>query len=674
MRAILLKTNSNSSLVSAVLTVFAMSLLAPAARSQTSPGRDARPSGAKKQQLELLPLLSKKTPQPNYGTKPPSRVTGRVTLVTNKPRNSVEKSAGAPGVSVSDGFTVVKTDSNGAYSLTPDSRAVFVFITRPSGHDVVGDWYKPVASQVNFAVTSASRDESEFVFVHVTDTHVSQNLRSRKGLSQFVREVNGLTPRPHFVVNSGDLLNLHKALISSPDSGRADFRQYVGIMNHLKIPCYNVAGDHTDSSYRLDQYPRGHLFCGKPLYWEHLGPHFFSFEYGKIHFVSVDYGYHLGRRQVPVSGKQLEYPTLEVQPAHVDWLRRDMANRTKGQFVITTSEYDLTKHCPDFADIANEHDVRLQLVGDHHVLSHKKRPVPYRTGGALAGCWWNSKAKQLCPDLRPQGYLIYRVKGEKLDFFYKGLGRRIEIVSHRIGAVTNGRVTIQAHLVQPEPGESLEYSVYHSGKANDAQRRWTPMHESDRPFYRAVFAAQLDTQRFSDGMVTVAVRSTSGSEVRTREFVVANGNGPNASADANLSFEIAPPNSWTLARKPAGKVEVLVNKHVVGGLEPKTAKKYSFEVPKSVLATTNTLEFRFTRQGDGMTLRAPRLTFRGDDCRDHRDRAIDAVKTAHWGAKAATWGGFIVGDAAPPDETPFDRKQNVFCFVLDDVARSADAN
>ncbi len=35
----------------------------------------------------------------------------------------------------------------------------------------------------------------------------------------------------------------------------------------------------------------------------------------------------------------------------------------------------------------------------------------YRSGGALAGCWWNPKAEQLCPDLSPQGYLIYRVMG-----------------------------------------------------------------------------------------------------------------------------------------------------------------------------------------------------------------------------------------------------------------------
>ena len=29
--------------------------------------------------------------------------------------------------------------------------------------------------------------------------------------------------------------------------------------------------------------------------------------------------------------------------------------------------------------------------------------------------------------------------------------------------------------------------------------------------------------------------------------------------------------------------------------------------------------------------------------------------------------GCLVGDAEPPDETPFHRKQNIFCFVLNET-------
>jgi hypothetical protein len=426
------------------------------------------------------------------------------------------------------------------------------------------------------------------------------------------------------------------------------------------MPYYNVAGDHTDSSYRLEEFPRGHLHCGKPLYWEYLGPHFFSFEYGKIHFVSVDFGYHLGRRQIPVNGRNLEYPTNGVQPMHAEWMNQDMANRTTGSFVITTAESDLARFCPGFLEIGRRHDVRLQLVGDDHIVSYKARPVPYRTGGALSGCWWNPKAKQLCPDLSPQGYLIYRVNGEKLDCFYKGLGQRVAVVSHRVGAPWKGRVKVRAHLVQPQPNETLEYTL----NGND----WKTMREIGRPFYRALYEAIVDSTSLSDGLLRFSVRSAAGGEVCSRVFVVVNGNDSSAfEADASLAFTVSPATNWTTPRAPAGKVDVLFNGKVVGALQPKARKEYSLRIPASSLKEANTLSFRFLEPGDGMSFGSPVLTFRGKAFRDPRDEAVREVKTAHWGDEAADWGGYIAGDAEPPDESPFHRRQNVFCFVLSRV-------
>ncbi|MFT4555651.1 MAG: hypothetical protein ACI93T_000424 [Porticoccaceae bacterium] len=287
---------------------------------------------------EILDLLLRDTPKPDYGVSVPAEISGRV--IVHAPGGI----SGAEGVSVTDGYSVTTTDAQGNYRLKPNEHAVFIYVTRPTGHDVQGQWYKPLAASVDFELEPADVEEDEYIFVHVTDTHVSRNRRSLVGLSSFVREINALTPQPRFVVNSGDLLNLHKALISSPESGQADFRKYVGIMNHLDMSHYSVSGDHTDSSYLIEQFPRGDHRCGKPLYWEHLGPHFFSFEYGKIHFVSVDFGYHLGQKQILVNGKNLEYPTNEVQPMHAEWMRQDMHHRAPGTFVVTTSEADLEKH------------------------------------------------------------------------------------------------------------------------------------------------------------------------------------------------------------------------------------------------------------------------------------------------------------------------------------------
>jgi hypothetical protein len=603
---------------------------------------------------EVLELLLKKTPIPDYDAPIPVQISGKVVIQAHG------KITGAGGVSVTDGYSVVKTDAQGAFTLTPDASAVFIYITRPSGYDVVGDWYRPLAASVDFTLKPAARNEDEYTFVHVTDTHISENRRSLEGLSRFVKEVNALIPKPRFVLNSGDLLNLHKALLNTPASGHAAFRNYVGIMNHLSMPSYNVAGDHTDSSYRITEFPRGDHRCAKAMYWEYLGPHFFSFEYGKIHFMSVDFGYHLGKRKIKVNGKELDYPTNEVQPMHTKWMRQDMSHRSPGSFVVTSAESDLTKHCPGFLDMAKQHDVRFQLTGDIHVVSEKKRPVPYRTGGALAGCWWNPKANKLCPDLSPQGYMIYRVNGEQLEHFYKGLGQRVSVVSHRVGAPLKGMVEFKAHLVQPRPEEKLEFSI--DGKP------WAQMRVVDKPFYRTLYAAKVDSTSLPEGLLELSFRTTSTGEIRTRTFVVVNGREANAfKTDAPLKFTVSPSNGWTTPRAPAGKVEVLFNEKVVGVLHPKARGEQSFQIPAKYLRKANTLSFRFAKPGDGMSLTSPVLILNGAVIRDPRDEAVRKVKIGHWGKKAADWGGYIAGNAEPPDETPFHRRQNVFCFVLSDA-------
>ena len=604
---------------------------------------------------QVLKLLPKETPQPNYGAKVPAVITGKLML------HASGTASGLPGVSVSDGYSVVKTDAQGAYELKPNPDAVFINVTRPAGYDIQGDWYKPLAAEVNFELKPAVDDEREFIFIHVTDTHISKDPVALKGLSRFVEEANKLTPKPRFVVNSGDLLNLSKALLSSTANGRAGFQNYTGIMNHLTMPYYNVAGDHTDSVYRLDEFPRGDHRCAKPLFWEHLGPHFFSFEYGKIHFVSVDYCYHLGKRKLTVNGKKRDYPTLQVQPMHTAWMNQDLQQRSPGTYVVTTSEHDLTEYCPDFLKMAQQHDIRFQLLGDDHVVSEKTQPVSFRTGGALAGCWWNPKTEQLCPDLSPQGYLIYRVVGEEMDYFYKGLGQRIAIVSPRIGADWQGKTEVQAHLVQPLPGEYLEYSL----NGTD----WKPMRETGQPFYRKQYAVTVDSASLPDGHLNFQVRSNLATEIRDRQFVVANGAKPAGNwPDAILEFSVgARISNAKIKKTPTGSVQVLFNEEVVGSIPANTRKEYSFPINASQLHAANTLSFKFSDPADGMTLGSPVLKIGMNQLRDPRDTAVRKIKAAHWGTGAVDWGGYLVGDSPELVGNPFQRKQSRFCFVLSDA-------
>jgi hypothetical protein len=136
--------------------------------SAVASGQDGKPSDS---DSEVLELVLKETPKPDYDSVVPSLISGRVLL------RDGGKTSGVKDVSVTDGYSVVRTDATGNYTLKPDPQAVFVYITRPAGYDVQGTWYKPLSGRVEFDLKAAVRNEDEFIFFHVTDTHVSQSLR-----------------------------------------------------------------------------------------------------------------------------------------------------------------------------------------------------------------------------------------------------------------------------------------------------------------------------------------------------------------------------------------------------------------------------------------------------------------------------------------------------------------
>ncbi|MCK5804875.1 MAG: metallophosphoesterase, partial [Lentisphaeria bacterium] len=586
---------------------------------------------------DILALRLLASPKPNYGVPVPAIVHGRVVLPADANAVPGTEGRGVANVSVSDGYSVAKTDKRGYYTLRPSSEAVFLFITRPSNHDVIGDWYKPLAAEVDFRLRRAKRSEEEYTFVLVTDTHVSSDPRSLAGLSQFVRDVNALDPPPRFVFNSGDLVNLDKQLKAPASRGHSFFRNYTGIMNHLRMPFYNVAGDHTDSGHRLEEFPLGDHRAGKPMYWEYLGPNLFSFEYGQLHFVSVDVVYHLGKKA-----------SHTMVAPHLAWFTQDLESRGTGAVVLTASENPLDRSIPGFGELATRCDIKLQLVGDTHVVSYRRNPVPSRAHGALAGTWWNGP----CADLHPQGYMIYQVRGVELDCFYRGLGERVAIVSPAYGAGATGRFTVSADLLQPQTGEALQFSV---GGGD-----WQAMKEVSRPFYRARFEGVWNTPSMLDGLVGLKVRCMPGGETRSHVVIVDNRRAKAPAKDGVVIFTAG--RVIGAVHRFRGKVSVLLNGESIGSLAPGKRGECSFPVPENVLRKVNTLTFQFADPGDRISISSPVLHVGGKAIEDPRALAMHKVRANHWPEKIVRRAGFVLGDDTP--ESSFASRQDAFRFVL----------
>ncbi len=579
------------------------------------------------------------TPQPNYSGKIPDTIEGRV--FTDGNRNGVldKTEKGVAGVSVSDGYSVVSTDKQGRYCLVPSDKAVFVYVTRPSGHDIVGPWYKPISAQADFALVKSERDETKFTFIQVTDTHVSTDPTSLRGLKRFVQEINNLRSPPLFVFNTGDLIQCSKNLTTPVHMARSYFDNYTRIMNELNMPYYNVAGDHTDVGYRMERYGPGNILCGKAMYWEYLGPHFFSFEYGKLHFVSVDTAYHFEAKL-----------SNTLVPEHLAWLRRDLEKRIPGTAVVTGSEHPLDPWIgldliPDFASFASAHAVKLQLYGDDHVVHYNEAPVPSRCGGALSGTWWAGK----CCDLSPQGYMIYQANGQDLDCFYKGLGEDVCVTAPEFGSAVKGLVSVHAHLVQGKSKGPLEYSL--------DGREWRAMEEKEPSFYRKQFLARVDTTALPDGPVKLLVRARDTREVRESVLVVDNGRDTfTAHEGAKLKLKVAKV-GW--ADKPSKRINAVFNGKIVGILQDR--KAYDIPIPAEDLRRVNHLAFSLPDSGMGMAV--PVLEYTGKIVHDPRQLEIRKIRLNCWLKSEVPYSGVLVGRGRGHSLAV---SQNEFLFVLPD--------
>jgi hypothetical protein len=197
--------------------------------------------------------------------------------------NSVQdkNEKGIPNVIVSDQINVVTTDSNGNYELTTNSQLPYVFVSQPSGY--VGTYFYPKAAEVLFPLKKG-KDQNHFKFIHASDTHADSLNLPR--LARFRQMADSL--KVDFVVVSGDLIR--DALRQTEATATAYYKLYVQEISKFKIPVYNALGNHEifgierDKSLVSEQHP----LYGKNMYRHFLGPNYYSFNYGGIHFISID--------------------------------------------------------------------------------------------------------------------------------------------------------------------------------------------------------------------------------------------------------------------------------------------------------------------------------------------------------------------------------------------------
>ena len=475
---------------------------------------------------------------------------------------------GVAGVAVSNGREVVHTDATGYYALPIDGPCC-IFISKPAGYDLPLDengqpcyFYRyypegtpagvnmhyerleptgPLPGLINFPLYRRKKKGDGFQALVFGD--IQPERREEIG---FFREMIGaeLARREaDFMIPLGDLT--WDRLDFFPD-----VKEALGAVGH---PFFPVAGNHdinfrpADARYTRDTFVR------------YFGPGYYSFNYGKVHFVVLDdIGYSGWEVAQDVKGETVGY----LDERQLEWLANDLRGVPDDRLIF------LCSHIPLYTNIAPEVDYRnvrnraalFEVLRDRrhlfHVAAHTHwvEQVDLRDGGwtgdapfhsliagAACGAWWKGPKDERGHPVRlgmdgvPNGFFRFQFEGNRFRMEYCPTGHR-ECVQMSIRLAGDGLVTheLLANIYRASPRAAVRCRINGSAplpmgrtvKEDPYVEQYLDEHRDDYPdwvrarpvahLWRAVLPAPLPP---GEHLIEIAAREPGGDLIReSRRF------------------------------------------------------------------------------------------------------------------------------------------------------------
>jgi Icc-related predicted phosphoesterase len=329
---------------------------------------------------------------------------------------------GIAKVVISDGDTVVQTDTDGNYEFV--SKNKFVFMSIPSGYKIpqnktgTAKFYKQLdltgkTSDYSFELEKEAYNDNHS-FLLLADPQTRNNEDMKRFHNETVPDINQLVKDEKlsnvFGVSNGDIMYDDLTL----------YPQYEEAVSKMGIPFFQVLGNHDciQSSQTDEQ--------SISTFQQHFGPTNYSFNKGKVHYVVLDDIFWFKGYMGYINQKQL------------DWINKDLSFVEKGKPVVvfvhippyTTQaiRYERDKE-PNGIRVVNKELLYnlLKPFNAHIICGHTHESqyiedsgIPVHVCGAVCGAWWTS---DMCFDGTPNGYSIYTVEGENITWKYKSTGK-----------------------------------------------------------------------------------------------------------------------------------------------------------------------------------------------------------------------------------------------------------
>jgi len=282
--------------------------------------------------------------------------------VFNDVNNNGIKDANEKGikdVTVSDQVNIVNTNEEGLYHISYTSSYGILFVSIPNGYQSSKPFWQRVDStntkaQINFPLKRISASTS-FTFIQASDTHVSETSLDR--MQKFRNIVDSV--KPDLVIITGDLVR--DALRVPETEATRLYELFLKEIKKINFPVLCAPGNHEifGIERHLSLVSQKHPLYGKKMYRHYLGPDYYSFNYGGIHFIALN---------------SLEFEDLwyygRIDSLQLEWLKKDAATVSPATPIVTF------QHVPFFSGGFSmmpfeEDGLGRSLVREHGALQYR---------------------------------------------------------------------------------------------------------------------------------------------------------------------------------------------------------------------------------------------------------------------------------------------------------------
>lgn len=326
----------------------------------------------------------------------------------------LSKGKGIASVVISDGFTVVASNSMGEFEINFHPKANSVFISTPSGYafnnekgivrqyQVLKD--DNIRNGIDFELVPLDKDDNEHQFIIWADPQVKNNTDVEKMMEESVPDVK------KFVKTAGKGALLHGITVGDIVwDNHALYAEYDKAVEKMGIPFFQCLGNHD-----MD-YTNGSDESSDDTFQKTYGPAYYSFNRGQLHYIVMD--------NVRYLGKDRNYDGF-LQQHQLDWLKKDLSFVSKDKLIILCLHIPVhsgTKNKEDLYALLEGRDVHIMSGHTHYHVNAIKENVYEHNHGTVCGAWWTGP---ICGDGTPCGYGVYKAKGNQLSWHYQSTGEK----------------------------------------------------------------------------------------------------------------------------------------------------------------------------------------------------------------------------------------------------------